>query len=94
MARPAPLARGTPAPDALRPSFDYSLAQAAVNAVSGVVRRRVLCHSGARMLSMPHEALLLLFRNRPTLAAELLSDTLNVPLPTFTDARIEPGDCP
>jgi hypothetical protein len=44
------------------------------------------------MLSKPHEALLLLFRNRPTLAAELLSDALKVPLPDFTEARIEPGD--
>jgi hypothetical protein len=44
------------------------------------------------MLSKPHEALLLLFRNRPTLATELLSKALKVPLPDFTEARIEPGD--
>ena len=44
------------------------------------------------MLSKLHEALLLLFRNRPTLAAEFLGDALNVPLPAFTEARIEPGD--
>jgi hypothetical protein len=44
------------------------------------------------MLSVNHEALLLLFRNRPTLAPEVLRDTLKVPLPAFTEARIEPGD--
>jgi hypothetical protein len=38
---------------------------------------------------MLHEALLLLFRNRPTLAAELLRDALHVQLPDYTDARVE-----
>ncbi|WP_081865526.1 hypothetical protein [Chondromyces apiculatus] len=41
---------------------------------------------------MTHEALLLLFRNRPTLAAEFLRDTLGAPVPRFTEARIEPAE--
>ncbi|KYF81819.1 hypothetical protein BE20_44000 [Sorangium cellulosum] len=41
---------------------------------------------------MIHEALLHLFRNRPTLAAEVLRDTLGAPVPRFTEARIEPAD--
>lgn len=36
-----------------------------------------------------HEALLELFRNRPTLAPELLRDALRVPLPEYTEARID-----
>ena len=55
----------------------------------GVVSRATLAPP---MPSKLHEALLLLFRNRPTLAAELLSGTLDVPLPAFTEARIELGD--
>jgi hypothetical protein len=42
--------------------------------------------------SQLHEALLLLFRNRPTLAPELLRDTLQVNLPPYTEARIESAD--
>jgi hypothetical protein len=38
---------------------------------------------------MKHEGLLLLFRNRPTLAPDLLRDALGVKLPPFTEARIE-----
>lgn len=38
--------------------------------------------------SPEHEALVLLFRNRPQLAAELLRDALGVPLPEFVEARI------
>jgi len=41
---------------------------------------------------MLHEGLLLLFRNRPTLAPELLRDALGVGLPAFTDARIESAE--
>ena len=41
---------------------------------------------------MTHEALLLLFKNRPTLAAEILRDTLGAPVPTYSEARIEPAD--
>lgn len=44
------------------------------------------------MPSMEHESLLLLFRNRPTMAAELLRDALGVPVPEFTEARLEPSD--
>lgn len=44
------------------------------------------------MLSQLHEALLLLFRNRPTLAPELMRDALHVELPPFTEARIDSAD--
>jgi hypothetical protein len=44
------------------------------------------------MPSQLHEALLLLFRDRPTLAPELLRDSLRVELPTFTEARIDSAD--
>jgi len=39
--------------------------------------------------SLPHEGLVELFRNRPVLAAELLREAFDVPLPPFTEARIE-----
>ena len=42
-----------------------------------------------RMPSQLHEALLLLFRNRPQLAPELLRDALHVRLPAYTEVRIE-----
>jgi hypothetical protein len=44
------------------------------------------------MPSQLHEVLLLLFRNRPTLAPELLRDALHVELPVYTDARIDSAD--
>jgi len=44
------------------------------------------------MPSHLHEALLLLFRNRPALAPELLREALNVQLPTYTDVRIDSAD--
>jgi len=44
------------------------------------------------MPSQLHEALLLLFRNRPLLAPELLREALHVELPTYTEARIESAD--
>jgi hypothetical protein len=44
------------------------------------------------MVSQLHEALLLLFRNRPTLAAELLRDALHVELPEYTEARVDSAD--
>ena len=44
------------------------------------------------MPSQLHEALLVLFRNRPQLAPELLRDALHVDLPEYTEARIESGD--
>lgn len=39
-----------------------------------------------------HEALLLLFRNRPTLAPELLRDALGIDMPAYTEARIDSAD--
>ncbi|WP_437571609.1 hypothetical protein [Sorangium sp. So ce542] len=44
------------------------------------------------MPSVTHEALVELFKNRPTLAAELLHDALGQPVPAFTEARVEPSD--
>jgi hypothetical protein len=44
------------------------------------------------MPSQLHEALLLLFRNRPTLAPELMRDALHFELPAFTEARIDSAD--
>jgi len=44
------------------------------------------------MPSQLHEALLLLFRNRPALAPELLRDTLLCNLPTYTDVHVHSAD--
>ena len=44
------------------------------------------------MPSMLHEALILLFQNRPTLAPELLRDALGVDVPPYTEARIESAE--
>jgi uncharacterized protein DUF4351 len=44
------------------------------------------------MPSHLHEALLLLFRNRPALAPELLRDALHLPLPHYTEVRIDSAD--
>ena len=44
------------------------------------------------MASQLHEVLVLLFRNRPMLAPELLRDALGVALPRYTEARIESAD--
>ncbi|HEU4616858.1 MAG TPA: DUF4351 domain-containing protein [Gammaproteobacteria bacterium] len=41
---------------------------------------------------MLHEALILLFRNRPALAAELVRDILHVELPEYREARIGSAD--
>jgi hypothetical protein len=40
------------------------------------------------MPSMAHETLVDLFKNRPSLGAELLSEALGVPLPSYTEARL------
>jgi hypothetical protein len=40
------------------------------------------------MPSLVHDALLTLFRNRPTLAAELLHDALHAPVPAFEHVRV------
>jgi hypothetical protein len=44
------------------------------------------------MPSQLHEALLLLFRNRPQLAPELLRDALGIVLPRYSETRIESAD--
>jgi hypothetical protein len=44
------------------------------------------------MPSHLHEALLLLFRNRPALAPKLLRDALHVALPDYTEVRIDSAD--
>lgn len=46
------------------------------------------------MPSYVHEALIELFRYRPALAAELLSDPLGLKLPTWRQARIDSGELP
>lgn len=45
------------------------------------------------MPSNLHEMLLELFRARPSLAPELLSEVLGRPLPEFGSVRLEPADC-
>ncbi len=40
------------------------------------------------MPSMPHETLIDLFKNRPSLGAELLSEALGVSVPSYTEARL------
>jgi hypothetical protein len=44
------------------------------------------------MPSHLHEALLLLFRNRPSLAPALVREALHVQLPDYTDVRIDSAD--
>ena len=44
------------------------------------------------MPSSTHEAFIEMFRNRPSLAAELLSGPLGVRLPAYRRARVEPGE--
>jgi hypothetical protein len=44
------------------------------------------------MPSITHEALLVLFRNRPEVAPELLRDMLHVALPAYSEVRIESAD--
>ena len=40
------------------------------------------------MPSMAHDVLVDLFKNRPSLGAELLSEALGVALPSYTEARL------
>jgi hypothetical protein len=40
------------------------------------------------MPSMAHDVLVDLFKNRPSLGAELLTEVLGVPVPPYTDARV------
>ena len=44
------------------------------------------------MPSNIHEGLVELFRHRPSLAAELLAGALGVDVPSFQEAKLEPGD--
>ncbi len=44
------------------------------------------------MASLKHESLLLLFRNRPELAPELLGEVLGLTLPRWTEARVESAE--
>ncbi|MFL6054046.1 MAG: hypothetical protein ACJ72W_14185 [Actinoallomurus sp.] len=44
------------------------------------------------MPTAEHEAVTLLFRNRPQLAADLLGEVFNVPVPEFKDVQAESGD--
>jgi hypothetical protein len=40
------------------------------------------------MVSMAHEILVDLFKNRPSLAAEILVEVLGIALPPYTEARL------
>ena len=44
------------------------------------------------MPSMAHEILVDLFKNRPSLAAEILVEVLGVSLPAYTEARVASAD--
>src|SRR3954463_802398 len=44
------------------------------------------------MPSMTHEILVDLFKNRPSLAAEILAEVLGVSLPAYTEARLASSD--
>src|SRR5262249_23045642 len=44
------------------------------------------------MPSMAHEILVDLFKNRPSLGAEILAQALDVPLPPSTEARLASAD--
>ena len=44
------------------------------------------------MPSMAHEILVDLFKNRPSLAAEILIEVLGFSLPGYTEARIASAD--
>ena len=44
------------------------------------------------MPSMAHEILVDLFKNRPSLAAEILIEVLGISLPDYSEARIAPAD--
>lgn len=50
------------------------------------------CANIAAMPSMAHEILVDLFKNRPSLAAEILAEVLGVPLPPYSEARLASTD--
>ena len=43
-------------------------------------------------LSLDHDSLILLFRNQPGLAPQLLRDALHLELPAYTEARLASSD--
>ncbi len=49
-------------------------------------------YADPQMPSVLHEALVLLFRNRPALAPELLRDALHVQLHAYTELRLESAE--
>jgi hypothetical protein len=49
-------------------------------------------YHGRPMPSLLHEALIELFRNRPSLAPEVLRDALGVTIPSYTRAVVNPGE--
>jgi hypothetical protein len=53
---------------------------------------RVDALSCTPMPSLDHESLILLFRNQPELAAQLLRDALHLELPAYTEARLASSD--
>src|SRR4051794_4671705 len=53
-----------------------------------MLRSRDSCATVAAMPSMGHEVLVDLFKNRPSLGAELLTEALGVALPSYTEARL------
>lgn len=55
--------------------------------MSGFVRYEL-----SEMPSLDHESLVLLFRNQPELAAQLLREALHVELPAYTEARLASSD--
>src|SRR3954469_11085545 len=44
------------------------------------------------MPSLGHESLILLFRNQPELAAQILREALHLELPAYTEARLASSD--
>jgi len=48
--------------------------------------------SSTAMPSLDHESLIVLFRNQPELAAQLLRDALHLELPAYTEARLASSD--
>jgi hypothetical protein len=50
------------------------------------------CSLAGVPVSLVHEALVALFRNRPELAPELLREALHAQVPAYTEARIESAD--
>jgi len=54
--------------------------------------RKLDALSSQPMPSLDHESLVLLFRNQPELAAQLLREALHLELPAYTEARLASSD--